>query len=111
MRAAFEMIPRPVETNAALFVDQPGRGVGKAALGIAQSGRALGLKEKRPARTEPFEHIVDPGGDRDELGFRRALEIRATETQSALEAAVLVEDDSGRDQSRPGQMIGEPVRT
>ena len=26
-----------------------------------------------------------------------------------LEAAVLVEDDAGRDQRRPGQMVGEPV--
>src|SRR5690606_21151960 len=38
-----------------------------------------------------------------------ALEVRAAERQRPLETAVLVEDDAGRDQRGPGQMVGKPV--
>src|SRR3546814_2359332 len=60
------------------------------------------------------EALQDIGGARtgwDQLGLGRGFEIGTAEPRGSLEAAILVQDDAGRDQRRPGQMIGEPVGT
>jgi len=103
------MRARGLEARPALLVDQPGGGVREGAPRIAERLAALGLDMERPARAEPLQHIVGPGAGRDELGLGGAFQIGSAKGGAALEAAVLVEHHAGRDQRRPGQMVGEPV--
>ena len=74
MRAFF------LELRAALGVDQAGGRIGKFAPRIALRRLALRLDEDRPAGAEAAQRVVEPRGDRDELGRRRANPDRARET-------------------------------
>src|SRR5690606_25204848 len=65
--AALEMLALGLETGAALLVDEPGHGVGEAALGIALALAALGFEEQCPARAEALEHVVRARRSRDQL--------------------------------------------
>ena len=58
---------------------------------------------------EALEHVVGPRAGGDQLRFRRGFEIGTAEPQRALEAAILVEDDAGCDQRRPGEMVRQSV--
>ena len=64
-----------VRLQPAFLIDEPGRRVRKRAVRILMHGCALGLKEERPARAEPAQHIVDAGIDRDEFFVRRAFKV------------------------------------
>jgi hypothetical protein len=103
MRACF------LELRAAFGVDETGRGVGEAALGIVVRGVALRLDEDRPAGAETPQRIVEACRDGDELGRRRWIEIGSAEACGALEGAVLVQDDAALDECRPGQEVGEAL--
>src|SRR6185437_13470646 len=100
-----------LEACQALLVEEPGGGVRKAAVRIAGRLDPFGLEEERPARPEALEHVVGPGRDCDELGVGRAFNIGPAIGEGALETAVLVENDAGRDQRRPWQVVGKPVGT
>ena len=108
--AALEMRAFLLELRATLGVDQPGGGVGKIAERIAVGGLALRLDEDRPAGAEATQRVVEPRGDRDQLGGRRGIEIGTAESRRALERAVLVEDDAFAHERRPGQEVGEALR-
>src|SRR4051812_21041800 len=97
------------EARSALLIDQPGNRVWKFAVRIAQRLAALGLEKKRPARSEPPEDIVGASAESDQLGVRRTFKVGPAEGERPLEAAILIEDDAGRDQGCPGQMVGEAV--
>ncbi len=109
MEAAFIMIAPAVEPGLPLAVDQPGRRVGEAALGIADRFDPFGVEEQGPARSEALEDIIDPRRGRHQLGLRRAFKVRAAEPEGPLEAPVLVEHHPRRDQRCPGEMVGKPV--
>jgi hypothetical protein len=76
---------------------------GEIADRIAAGGLAPGLDEDRPACAETAQRIVEPRGDRNQLGGRRRLEVRSTELRCALKRAVLVEDDAFTHERRPRQ--------
>ena len=107
--AALEMRAFFLELRAALGIDQPRGGIGKLAPRIAVGGLALRLDEDRPARAQAAQRVVEPDGDRDQLGRRRGIQIGPAEPRGALEGAVLVEDDALPDQRRPGQEVGEAL--
>ncbi len=109
MVAAFIVLALAQEGGAALLIDKPGRGVGKAAVGIGGRLAALGIEEKGPAGAEPLQHVVGSRAGRDQLGLRSGFEIGAAETEHPQETAVLGEDDAGRDQRCPWEMIRQPV--
>src|SRR3546814_20007 len=69
----------------------------------------FGLEEERPASAEALQHVVRPRAGRDQLGLGGGFEIGSAEAEHPQEAAVLVENDTGRDQRRPGEMIRQPV--
>ena len=69
--------------------------------GIAVGGLALRLDEDRPARAEAAQRVVEPRGDRDQLGRRGGVEIGPAKPRRALERAVLVEDDALRRPAPP----------
>src|SRR3546814_20287330 len=75
-----------LELRAPFAIDERGGSVGKIALGIAARRHALRLDEDRPARTQPAQGIVQPGGDGDQLGGRRRIQIGTTKLRRALEA-------------------------
>src|SRR5690242_11879405 len=95
------------EGSVALLINQPRRRVRKAGSGILVGWDPLRLEEQGPSRAEALEHIVEPGGDRDELGLSCAIKVGTTVAQRALERAILVEHDTGSDQARPRQVIAE----
>ena len=96
-----------LEGGAALLVDQPRRGIGEAARRIAVGSDALGFEEQGPAVAEAFQRIVESRRDSDQLGLGGAVEVGAPVAQCALEASVLVQDDAGRHQARPWQVVGQ----
>ena len=107
---ALEMRAFFLELSAALRVDEARGGVGKLVARIGVGGLTLRLDEDRPAGPQAAQGVVEPPGDRDELGGRRRIQIRTAEPRGALERAVLVEDDACLDQRRPGQEVGEDLR-
>ncbi len=107
--AALEMLPGALECGAALLVHQPRCGFGKDALGIAQRVAPLGLEVQRPAGAEPLQHIVRPRAGGDQLRLGGAFEVGTAEAQDAHEAAVLVQHHARCHQSRPGEMVRQPV--
>ncbi|MNI28046.1 hypothetical protein D3C73_818090 [compost metagenome] len=110
MKAALEMLPAPsIEMRPPLFIHQPGRRIGKGAVEVAERFDADRIEEQRPARAKPTQGVVRPCTDRNQFGLRRGFEIGTSKAQGALERPILVEDHAGRDQGRPGQMIGEKV--
>src|SRR3546814_15501018 len=46
-------------------------------------------------------------GHRDEFGRGRAVEVGTAKARSALEGAILVEDDALGDERHPGKIVGE----
>jgi hypothetical protein len=58
MIAALVMGAVGFEAGASLLIDQPGRRIGKAALGIAERLTAFGPEEQGPACSEPLEHVI-----------------------------------------------------
>src|SRR3546814_10751 len=109
--SALIMLAFGLEPGAAFLIDQPGGGIGKYAVGIAQGLAAFGLEEQGPAGAEALEHIVGARAGGDQFGLGRRFQIGATERQRPLETAVLVEDHAIGDQRRPGQMVGEAIGT
>jgi hypothetical protein len=110
MIGALEMLPAlAFEGSAPFFIDEPGGWVGEPGFGIAERFDPLRLEEQRPARAEPAQDIVRPSAGRDEFCLCRAFEVGTAKTQGPLEAAILVEDDTGCDQRRPRQMVGEAI--
>ena len=101
--AALEMDTGLLEGILPLQVDQRRDGIWKRAVRIELRRKSGRLDEDRPAGAETAQHIVEPGGRADELGRRRAVEVRPPESRGPLERAVLVEDDARRDQRRPRQ--------
>ena len=107
---ALEMRAFFLELGPTFRIDQLRGGFGKIAERIAVGGLALGFDEDRPAGSEAAERVVEPRGDRDQLGGRRGIEVRTAEFRGALERAVLVEDDAFTHERRPGQEVGEALR-
>ena len=107
---ALEMRAFFLELSASLGVDEARGGVGKLVARIGVGGLTLRLDEDRPAGPQAAQGVVEPPGDRDELGGRRRIQIGTAEPRGALERAVLVEDDALLDQRRPGQEVGEALR-
>ena len=105
--ARFEVRGVFLEVRLALGVDEAGRGVREAARRIGADGMALGLHEDGPAGPQAAEDVVEPAGDRHELGRHRGVEVGSAEARGALKAAVLVEDDALAGQCRPWQEVGE----
>src|SRR3546814_11630680 len=95
------------ELLAALDIDQRRDGVGEIRDRIGYRGNTLRLDEDRPARAEPPQRIVQPRGHRDEFGRGRAVEVGTAKARSALEGAILVEDDALGDARHPGKIVGE----
>ena len=67
---ALEMRAFFLELGATFRIDQLGGGFGKIAERIAMGGLALGFDEDRPAGAEAAQRVVEPRGDRDQLGGR-----------------------------------------
>src|SRR3546814_14603425 len=65
MVAALIVFAFAEEGGTAFLVDEPRRGVRKAAVGVGRSLATLGLAEPRPARPAPREAVVGPGAGRD----------------------------------------------
>lgn len=99
------------KAGTALAIDQPARLVGKIAFGIGRCFAPLGIEEEGPSAPEPPQHIVRSRACRDQFGFGRGFQIGSAKSEGALETAILVEDHTGRDQSGPRQMIGQPIGT
>ena len=105
--AAFEVTARRLVRGAPLLVDQPGQPLGKGGARIARRRAALRFDKERPAGLEAPQRVVEARGRGDQLALGRAVEIRSAKARRALERAVLVQHHAGRDQSGPGQPIGE----
>ena len=102
MIAAYIVFALGKEGGAPLAIDQPGRGIGEIAIGITHCLAPLGVEEQCPSGAEPLKDVIGARASRHEFGLGCRFEIGAAERQCALEAAILVEDDAGRDQCRPG---------
>ena len=107
--AALEMRAFLLELSTPLRIDQRRNRIKKLAEGIAMRRHTLRLDEHRPAGAETAQGVVEAGGDGDEFGWSRAIEVGPAEARGALERAVLVEDDARRDERGPGQKIGEAL--
>src|SRR6266853_2793235 len=70
---------------------------------------AARLDEDCPARAKAAQRVIEPGRDADQFGRCGAVEVRSPETRCALQAAILVEDDTVCDQRRPGQKIRQAL--
>src|SRR3546814_2035085 len=95
------------ERGAARLIDEQGRGVRKAAVRIGGCLAPFGLEEERPASAEALQHVVRPRAGRDQLGLGGGFEIGSAEAEHPQEAAVLVENDTGRDQRRSEEHTSE----
>src|SRR5712672_2891180 len=71
---------------------------------------AARFDEDRPARTEAAQRVVEPRCDADKFGRCGAVEVWSAEARRALQAAVLVENDTVCDQRCPGQEVREALR-
>src|SRR3546814_10078259 len=69
------------ERGAALLIDEPGRGVRKAAVRIGGCLAPFGLEEERPASAEALQHVVRPRAGRDQLGLGGGFEIGSAEAE------------------------------
>src|SRR3546814_6149031 len=99
------------ERGAALLIDEPGRGVRKAAVRIGGCLAPFGLEAERPASAEALQHVVSPRAGRDQLGLGGGYEVGSAEAEHPQDTAVIVEHESGSDQPCPGEMIHQPVGT
>ena len=100
------------EHVATFLVDQRGQPIGEPVrCRIVRRRLALRLDIDRPAGAEPLQRAVEPRRGCDQLRLGRAIEVGTPEAGGALEAAVLVEDDSRRDDRGPRQVIGEASRS
>src|SRR3984885_8440714 len=99
-----------LELRAAFGIDELRGGFGEITERIDVRGLALGLDENRPTCAETAQRIVEPCGDRNQLGRSRRIEVRPAEFCGALKRAVLVEDDAFTYERRPRQEIGEALR-
>jgi len=61
------------EAQAPFFIDEPRRGVAKLLMRIIMGFDANRFEEKRPARSETAQHIVNAGRRRNEFGVGGAL--------------------------------------
>ena len=86
------MAPFFLELRATLCVHKSGRAIRKFVAWVAACRLPLRLDEYRPTRTEAAQGVVQPAGDRDELGLRLRVEIRAAKPRGSLERAILVQD-------------------
>ena len=105
-----EVAPMLFKRRAAFLIDEPGGAIAPDAFGIGDGWSPVGLDMQRPSGSEPAEEIVDAGCYGDEFFRRRAFEIGAPVADRPLQAAILVEDDAGRDQAGPFEMVGKRSR-
>ena len=71
------------------------KGGGDLLQAAAAGGRmTLCLDEDRPARAQPAQRVVNTRSHGNKFRRHRGVEIRSPKPRSALERAVLVEDDS-----------------
>ena len=105
--ATLEMDTGLLEGILPFQVDQRRDGIRKRAVRIELRRKSGRLDEDRPAGAETAQNIVESGGRADELGRRCAVEVRPPESRGPLKRAVLVENNAGRDQSRPRQIVGK----
>ena len=99
--AALEMASRFEKGRAPFLFDNPTRRFRERAVGIVVGGTAVSFDEQCPAGAEALECVIEPGRDCNQLGLGCTVEIRPAEPCGALQAAILVEHDAGRDQARP----------
>src|SRR3546814_14004362 len=71
--SALIMLAFGLEPGAAFLIDQPGGGIGKYAVGIAQGLAAFGLEEQGPAGAEALEHTVGARAGGDQFGDRKSV--------------------------------------
>ena len=58
---------------------------------------------------QPPEHIVGARGERDQLFRRGRANVRPAEPGRRLERPILVEDNAGRNQHGPGEIVLKAV--
>ena len=71
--------------------------------------KTLGIEKQRPAGAKPLQRIIGAGAQTDQFRFGCTFQIGTLIPEGALEAAVLVEDNTRRDQGCPGQQIGKTI--
>ena len=108
---ALEQRARLLKGRTPFLIHEPRNRVGKIRVRIIASGMAFSFEEQRPVRAETAQHIVDPRAGGDQFGLRRAFEVGTAEARRTLEAAILVEDDAGRHEAGPGQIVRQQCRT
>ena len=96
-----------IELRTPLFVNQPGRRIGKTTGQVSMCRYPLRLEEHRPAGAGAFERRVETGSQGNQLGLGRTFKLRTAIGKRALNATVLVEHDAWRDERGPGQTISE----
>ena len=99
-----------LECCAAFLVDQPGGRVAPGTFGIGHRWPAVGLDMEGPAGSEAAKELVHARGDGNQFFRRRTFEVWTAISDRALQAAILVEDNAGRDQAGPFEMVGERGR-
>ncbi len=104
---ALETSARGLKNGAAFFVDEPGERIGPLSVRISQRWRTAGFNVNAPAGAEAAERIIEPGRGPHQFGWCGRVEIRATESERALERAVLVQDKAGGDECGPQEIVRE----
>src|SRR6202030_4015771 len=97
---ALEMRAFFLELRASLGVHETGGGIRELVPWIVLCGLALRFDKDRPARSKATQRVVEPGRDRDEFRLCSGVQVRPAEPRSALERAILVEDDALPDPRR-----------
>ena len=106
----FKMPSGFFEPGTAFLIDEPCGRITPYAVRIGRRGTPVRFEPKRPAGPEPHEEVIHPGRDGDELFRRRAFKVGAPVSDGALQAAILVEDNTGRHEGGPFEVIGKPCR-
>src|SRR6266480_6135168 len=92
-----------LKRGAALLINQPRDRIRKMRLRIIGGGHARSVEKKSPTGSKPLQHVVDARGRTHQLFVGGAIQIRAAIANGTLETSILVEDNAGRHQTRPGQ--------
>ena len=106
----FKMPAHLFELGAAFRVDQPGGRITPAVVRIRGRIPPVCFEPERPSGPEPHQQIIHPGRDGDQFFRRRAFKVGAAIGNRPLQAAILVEDNAGRDEGGPFQMVGKACR-
>ena len=106
-----EMAPGFLKRCAALLVHEPGHRIAPDTFRIGDRRPATRFDMQGPARAEPAEEIVHAGRDRDPFFGGRAFKVGPAIADRALQAAILVEDNAGRNEAGPFEIICKACRT